>query len=137
MINFNFWQKWLLAVGVFLAIMGFTLAFFNQSQFMALAVNDPIDRVFWAAESVPENAIQSQSWMTGVLGATVSGWGITIAFLATYPFKKREAWVWICLVISMIVWYIADTGLSAYYNVTFNVILNTVLLILVGLPLVV
>lgn len=133
--SFFFWQKWLLSVGVLLVTMGIILTFFSQSRFMALIINDQIDQAFWAAERVPENAVLFQSWITGVLGATVSGWGSMIVFLALFPFKNRESWAWKCLAISMMIWYIGDTAISAYYHVTSNVMLNTILLLIVGLPL--
>lgn len=133
--NFNFWQKWLLIVGIYLAVFGLILSFFNQTQLMDFAFNNQIDPVFWQAERIPENAVSFQNWIYGVLGATVSGWGIFMAFLAYYPFKAREKWAWNCIATGVAIWFIADTAISAFYQVTFNVVFNTVLLLLVGIPL--
>ena len=133
--NFNFWQKWLFIVGIYLAVFGLVLAFFNQTQLMDSAFNNQINPAFWNDEGIPENTVLFQSWIYGVLGATVSGWGIFIAFLAYYPFKAHEKWAWNCIAVGIATWFIADTAISVFYQVTFNVMFNTVLLLLVGIPL--
>lgn len=135
MCNFNFWQKWLFFVGIYLAVFGLVLAFFNQTYVMDFVFNNQINSVFWSANAVPENIIPFQSWVYGVLGATVAGWGIFIAFLAYYPFKAREKWAWNCIAAGISIWFIFDTSISAFYDVTFNVVFNVVLLIFIGLPL--
>lgn len=134
--NFNFWQKWLLFVGIYLTMFGLVLAFFNQSSILDFLFNNNINPVFWAGISIPENTVPFQSWIYGVLGATVSGWGIFIAFLAYYPFKAREKWAWNCLALGIGVWFISDTAISAYYHVTFNVVFNAILVLLLGIPLI-
>ncbi|GBE57691.1 hypothetical protein BMS3Abin01_00612 [bacterium BMS3Abin01] len=132
---FNFWQKWLLAVGIYLVAFGLVLAFFNQSRLMDVIFNQQIDPVFWGGNSIPENAADFQAWIYGVLGATVAGWGVFLAFLAHYPFRAREKWAWNCIAIGIGGWFVVDTAISAYYHVTFNVAFNAALLLLVGLPL--
>lgn len=135
MCNFNFWQKWLFFVGIYLAMFGLMLAFFNQTYVMDFVFNNQINSVFWSASAIPENIFPFQSWVYGVLGATVAGWGIFIAFLAYYPFKAREKWAWNCIAAGISIWFISDTSISAFYDVTFNVVFNVVLLIFIGLPL--
>jgi len=133
--HFNFWQKWLLFVSLYLVLFGLVLAFFGQSPLMDFIFNNQIDPVFWPEGAVPENAATFQAWIYGVLGTTVIGWGIFMAFLAQYPFKAREKWAWNCFAVGVAVWYIADTAISARYQVTFNVLFNTILFVLLGLPL--
>ena len=135
MCNFKFWQKWLFFVGIYLAVSGLVLAFFNQTYVMDFVFNNQINSVFWSANAMPENISPFQSWVYGVLGATVAGWGIFIAFLAYYPFKAREKWAWNCIAAGISIWFISDTSISAFYDVTFNVVFNVVLLIFIGLPL--
>ena len=133
--NFNFWQKWLLLVGIYLAVFGLVLALFNQTYVMDLIFNNQISPVFWPIKDIPEGVVPFQSWIYGVLGATVSGWGVFIAFLAHYPFKAREKWAWHCIASGIAIWFIFDTVISAYYQVMFNIIFNTILLFFIGLPL--
>jgi hypothetical protein len=133
--HFNFWQKWLLIVSLYLVIFGLVLAFFNQSQLMDLVFNNQIDPAFWPGGNIPENAALFQAWVYGVLGATVSGWGILMAFVVGYPFKARQKWAWNCLAAALTIWFIADTAISAYFQVIFNVVFNTALFLLIGIPL--
>jgi hypothetical protein len=134
--RFNFWQKWLLFAGVYLVVFGLYLTFFSQSKLMNFLFNRQIDPVFWTIVELPEEILKFQGWIYGVLGAVIAGWGTMIAFWAYYPFKTRERWAWNGLVWAIGIWYCADTAISALYGVSFNVLFNTVLLFLLGMPLV-
>ncbi len=134
--QFNFWQKWLLVVGIYLAVFGLYLTFFSQSGLMDFLFNRHIDPNFWQGTELPENAEKFQGWIYGVLGAVITGWGTLIAFWAHYPFKTRERWAWNGLALATILWYCADTAISAMYGVGFNVVFNTVMFFLLATPLV-
>lgn len=134
--KFIFWQKWLLFVGVYLVAFGLYLTFFNQSSLMNFLFNRQIDPIFWTAEALPENILNFQGWIYGVLGAVIAGWGTLIAFWAYYPFKTREKWAWNGLALGTGIWYCADTIISAVYGVSFNVVFNTGVLFLLAAPLV-
>ncbi len=95
--NFSFWQKWLLIVSIYLVVFGLVLAFFSQTQLMDFVFNNQINPVFWHDEGIPKDTVPFQAWIYGVLGATVSGWGVLMVFLVHYPFKAREKWAWNCI----------------------------------------
>jgi hypothetical protein len=40
------------------------------------------------------------------------------------------------LVVGTLVWYLPDTGLSLYFGVTFNAVVNTIFLAIIALPLI-
>ena len=133
--QFNFWQKWLLFVGIYLVFFGLFLTFFSQSGLMNFLFNQHIDPTFWTTSELPDNAFKFQGWIYGVLGAVVAGWGTLIAFWAHYPFKTLERWAWNGLALGTVIWYIPDTAISAMYGVTFNVVFNTLLFLILVLPL--
>lgn len=135
MTNFNFWRKWLLFVGVYLAFFGLFLTCFSQSKVMDYLFNQHIDPLFWGSAPLPQSAEAFQGWIYGVLGAVVAGWGTLIAFWAAYPFKSRQRWAWNGLTAAVAIWYIADTAISAQYGISFNVVFNTVVLLLLATPL--
>lgn len=137
MTRFLFWQRWLVGVGLVLTAFGLVLAVFSQSPIMDLAFNQRIDPVFWPGGEIPEEAHRFQGFIYGVLGSTVSGWGVMIAFLAAYPIRRRQRWAWNCLALGMGLWYVVDTAFSASYQAFFNVGFNTLLLGLVMVPLIV
>ena len=134
MSKFSFWQRWLLVVGLVIAAFGLVMAFLNGTAVFEL-FNRQIDPVFWGAGDMPEAAARFRQWAYGAWGATVAGWGIFVVFIAHYPFRHRERWTWNCLIAGLLVWYLADTAISLYFKVYFNAAFNTLLLILVTLPL--
>ena len=103
---------------------------------MDIIFNDNIDSYFWVEHQLPENAMKFQGWVYGVLGAVIAGWGTMIAFWAYYPFKTRERWAWNGMALATAIWYVADTAISAIYGVLFNIVFNTMMLILLITPLV-
>ena len=103
---------------------------------MNFLFNSQIDPNFWASSEISENALKFQGWIYGVLGAVIAGWGTLIAFWAHYPFKSRERWAWNGLAVGTGIWYCADTVISAIYGVTFNIVFNTIMLVLLATPLV-
>jgi hypothetical protein len=132
--TFSFWQRWLLVVGFILILFGVVMALFNGTVVFAL-FNSQIDPVFWGAAGIPGDAARFQQWIYGVLGATVAGWGVFLAFIAHYPFKAKEKWSRNCVAAGLLLWYVLDTAISLYFGVFFNAIFNAVLLVLGILPL--
>jgi hypothetical protein len=134
--NFGFWQKWLFGFGIYVIVFGLMMAFFSQSRLMDIVFNDQINPTFWDSMGPSAAALEFQAFIYGVLGATMAGWGIFIAFIAHHPFKAKELWAWNCIATGMIVWFVVDTFVSIRFGVGFNVIVNTIFLLLVLLPLI-
>ncbi|MDQ7785229.1 MAG: hypothetical protein RDU20_20250 [Desulfomonilaceae bacterium] len=133
--SFNFWRKWLVGVGICVAVFGMVLALFPHSRVMDILFNNQIDPVFWEGGRLPSEVLAFQAWIYGVLGATISGWGIFMIFVAQYPFRAREGWAWNCFAVAAAAWFVLDTALSALHGVFFNVGFNTILLLLIAIPL--
>ena len=133
--NFSFWQRWLVVVGIAIAVFGILLAVLSGTPLFDL-FNRQIDPAFWGADAVGDSARRFQQWIYGAWGATVAGWGIFVAFIASYPFAKKERWAWNCMVLGLLTWFVLDTILSLFYRVYFNVALNAGLLVLTMLPVV-
>ena len=133
--DFLFWQRWLIAVAVLIAVFGVSIALLNETELFDL-FSDQINPVFWDTKSVDTNAHDFQHWVYGVLGATVAGWGVFLAFVAHYPFKRKEPWAWNCVAAGMAVWFVVDSYISLSVGNYFNELaVNVPLLVLVMLPL--
>jgi hypothetical protein len=132
---FDFWKRWLLVLGAVMVVFGLLLAFFNQSAIFDALFNSQINPAFWQSTTVPELAWDFQRWAYGVLGATVAGWGVFLAFLAYYPFAKKEKWVWNCIASGLMVWFVSDTAISLAFGVVFNAFFNLALFVAGVLPL--
>ena len=111
------------------------MALFNRTPLFDV-FNQQIDQAFWDSGQVPVGVTDFQGWIYGVWGATVAGWGIFLSFVAYFPFKQREKWASSCLVVGLGVWFVLDTAISWNYGVVFNVLFNTVVLFIIGIPLV-
>lgn len=136
MSSFGFWQKWLVGFGLYVVAFGLSFAVFGQSRLMDIVFNNQIDPAFWGVAEPTATAREFQAFVYGVLGATMAGWGVFIAFIAHYAFKAKEPWAWNCIATGMIVWFVVDQFVSLRYGVGFNVALNTAFLLFVTLPLV-
>ena len=132
--TFMFWQRWLLIVGILVAVFGLVMAILNGTSVFNL-FNDQINPVFWGREDLPHASLVFQRWVYGAWGATVSGWGVFLGFIARFPYRKREKWARNCIVAGLGIWFLVDTAISVYYRVYFNAIFNSVLALLVILPL--
>ncbi len=134
--NFYFWQKFLLIVSGVLILMGLFIALFNQSTLFNILFNENITTSFFNNDNMPSNFVQFQSWIYGVLGATILGWGIVIFSITKNAFREKQRWAWNCITIGICAWYIVDTSISIYFKVIFNAVFNTILFLAVLIPLV-
>jgi hypothetical protein len=135
MANYRFWRYWLLAVSAFIVTFGLIMAVLNATIVFSF-FNAQINPVFWGLNPVPMPAQAFQAWVYGAWGATVMGWGITMVFVAWFPFGLRQRWAWFCVLVSVVFWYLLDTGVSLWFGVIINVLLNSIILVLVLIPLV-
>lgn len=133
--NFNFWQKWLLAAsvliilsGILITFSGFTGVFDLFAQMIAPAFGENFPDSSYVADF--------QKFVYAVIGSTMAGWGVFVAFVTHFPFQKREKWAWTCLFLGSLLWFVLDTSFSVYYQVYANAALNTSFFILLQLPLV-
>lgn len=133
--RFTFWQRWLVAAGVVITAFGAFIVFFSQTGLFEAVFDNQIDPVFWD-DDLPPGVADFQRWVYGVLGATVAGWGVFIAFIAQHPFRRRERWAWTCLLAGMLVWFALDSFISLTSGVYFNALaVNVPLLLVVLVPL--
>ena len=129
--RFGFWQKWLLVSGVVFVVMGLSLAVISL-----VGVDlGYINTAFWEAEAVPPGVKAFQTWIYGVYSALALAFGLSIVFVASNAFKRREKWAWSCLVICIPAWFAVDTFFSVQAGVYTNAFNNVVLFVLLMLPL--
>jgi hypothetical protein len=127
-------QRWLLALGAIIIVFGMALAFLYSTPLFDV-FRTQIDPVFWGARELTGGTLLFQQWIYGVLGATMAGWGVCIAFIATVPFKRKEKWAWNCLAIAVSLWFVVDTFLSWRFGALFNAAFNTLIFLAAMTPL--
>jgi hypothetical protein len=82
-----------------------------------------------------DGEVEYVRFVTGVLGAVLAGWGVLIVFLLAGPVRRCDPWAWEALVVSLFVWYVADSAMSLWTGFWENAVLNSGigLLFIVGL----
>lgn len=130
----KFWFGWLKIAAVCCTFFGIFMVFFNQTPAFNF-LNKHINRIFYSGHTSIHEFLPFQGWLLSVLGATMTGWGISILFLIYYPLQKKEPWAWNAIMISMIVWFSLDTFMSAKYGALFNVVINIIFMLQFVAPL--
>lgn len=113
---------------------GIILVLFSQlvnSYFL----NAKIDKVFFNDLIIDKNLDSLKNWYTGVTGAVMMGWGFAMLYVVNYPLRKKELWAWRSMFYPVLAWYILDSGISAYYGVLINVVINTIFFLQIMAPL--
>jgi hypothetical protein len=128
----QFWMTWLRMASLLVIAFGLALALLQGSSALNL-LNAQIDPNFWSAP-VEGVTLAFQRWIYGAWGATVAGWGVLVYFVVQHAWQQ-ERWIWNGLAASLLLWYLLDTWISLKYGVTFNAVLNTVFLLVLGTPL--
>jgi hypothetical protein len=128
--RFLFWQKWLFYSSLLFALFGLVLAFYGNNPLF-----EPYHRmlasIFFQQESLPANTRLLYTFVMGPMGATIAVTYILLAYIALYPFRRREKWARNAIVVGFSVWFITDAVVSIYYGVYFQAL---VLHLLISVP---
>ena len=133
--SFNFWQKWLFVTSIIMLVFGVALALANGSPLFGWLMGG-INAAFWTDAAPTPVMLAYQLWVVGLLGTVMACWGLTVAFIAWYPFRRLERWSWTCLAAGVGLWFVLDESLSLFYRVYFNAIFNLGFLVMLVLPLI-
>jgi hypothetical protein len=130
----KFWLGWLKVTMILMITGGIILVLFSQlvnSYFL----NAKIDKVFFNDLIFDENLDSLKNWYTGVTGAVMMGWGFAMLYVVNHPLRRKELWAWRSMFYPVLAWYILDSGISAYYGVVINMVINTVFFLQIMAPL--
>ncbi len=133
--TYEAWRRWLVAVGVAVAAFGLAMAALAGTPAFA-PIAGIVDQAFWSPAGPDHAAASFQAWALGVWGATLAGWGVTVAWLAFEALRRHERWAWRAMALGAATWFILDTGRSAVHGVWANVAINVVLGAAIACPLV-
>jgi len=116
--NAKLYRNWLIIVSLAIILTGIIIAFLVEPG------------------TLPVEQRLTSKWILGLLGATMMGWAATILLVARYAFDRKLPELLRILLVGLVVWYVPDTLISAYFSAYFNVAINTVILIAALIPLV-
>ena len=113
---------WISLVGLIGALFGIFYAFFGLESL-------PVYQRF-----VPDAVYTS--WSNGLYGSTFIGFSVLLFFVGRYAFQNNNKILMKALLYGVVSWLIVEAFFSFYYGVYVNVVVDVVLVIFLGLPLV-
>jgi hypothetical protein len=131
----KFWQNWLSAWAVFVALFGLVLAG------GAFAATDGLTQMLFTlfGNPLPTDIDQHHRFAIGLMGAVTMGWGLTYwgAFKALFALEPvKAAPIWRYTLFAALVWYGVDSTISIATGFWMNAVSNTIVIALLLIPLV-
>jgi len=134
--SFLFWQKWLFYTSIFYALFGVVFAVYGNNIFFQ-PYNNMLAKIFWNTSQIPEEIEPFRAFIWGPLGGTIACCYIFLAYIAYYPFKRKEIWARNAIIVAFGAWIILDSTLCAIYKVYPQIyIINLFSFITKALPLI-
>ena len=121
-------------VAIAIIIFGGVIALLSWSPVFSI-FNSLVNGTFWPLAAPDPGTQKFMLWVYGMLGATMVGWGVFLAYVVRHPFASRERWARDCIAIGVAAWFLIDTAISLWMQAYFNVAINVLLAFFVGLPL--
>jgi len=99
--------------------------------------NKALAHIFWMSNTIPMDIEPFKAFIWGPLGGTIACCYILLAFIAQYPFRKKELWARNAIIAAFGVWVALDSTICIYYGVYFQVfIINAFSIMIKALPLI-
>lgn len=131
----NFWKKYLLTLSYLIIGIGVYVAFF-KSTILYRPFNNIVDPVFWPEGIQQQNTIQYKYFVYSLLGSCMIVWGLFLHFIIKNAYNSRQKWIWQCILITTIAWFLIDETYSIIYKVYYNAIFNLILLTIVAFSII-
>lgn len=134
--SFLFWQRWLFYTSLLFALFGIVFAVYGNNP-LFLPYNRALAQIFWQSSEVPAEVAPFRAFIWGPLGGTIACCYLLLAYIARYPFRRKERWARNAVIVAFGTWIILDSVVSIYYGVYFQVyIINAFSFLVKALPLI-
>lgn len=120
--SFVFWQRWLFYSSCVFALFGVVFAIYGDNPLFA-PYNQALASLFWHTRDFSPEVKPFRAFIWGPLGGTIACCYVLLAFIARYPFKRKETWARNAIMIAFGSWIILDSAVSIYYGANFQVYL--------------
>ena len=134
--SFIFWQRWLFFSSISFAIFGIVFAVYGNNPFFA-PYNKALAHIFWSSENIPAVVEPFRAFIWGPLGGTIACCYILVAFIAWFPFQRKERWARNAIMVAFGVWVLLDSSVCIYYDAFFQIfIINIFSILQKALPII-
>ena len=136
MSRFYFWQQWLFYSSLLFALAGILFGIYGNNP-LFIYYNRVLAEIFWNAENIPGSTEPFRAFIWAPLGGTIACCYILLAYIARYPFARKEPWSWYAIAIAFGVWIVIDSAACIINKVYFQLfVINAFSLIVKALPLI-
>ena len=133
--TFIFWQRWLFFSSLGFALFGITFSLYGNNPLFQ-PYNKAVAELFFQSQHFPEKTETFRTFIWAPLGGTIACCYILLAFIAWYPFKRKETWARNAIIVAFGTWILLDTSVSIYYGAYFQAfIINGFSFLQKGLPI--
>lgn len=127
---FQFWWQWLYYSSLLFAVSGLILALYGNNPLFA-PYHRMLASIFFNQDTFPEGTQALYVFILGPMGATIAGIYLLLAYIARYPFRRKEKWARNAIVVSFSIWFITDAIVAITYGVLIH---SLVIHLLVSVP---
>ena len=133
--RFVFWQRWLFISSILFALFGVVFAFFGDNPLFH-PYTELLARSFFDSDEFPQKAEVFREFVYGPVGGCITCCYILLAYIAWYPFQRREKWAWWAIAFAFGAWVILDSQAAIRHGVYAQVyIINVFSILIKALPL--
>jgi hypothetical protein len=134
--SFIFWQRWLFYSSLLFIVFGVAFAFYGRNPIF-LPYNNALAQIFGFGKSMPDSIEPFRAFIWGPIGATIACCYILLAFIAWYPFQRKERWARNAIIVAFGVWVIIDSIVCIKFGVYFQIyLINGFSILIKSLPLI-
>lgn len=134
--SFIFWQRWLYYSSLLFALFGIVFAVYGNNPFF-MPYNKALAHIFWMSDNIPVEIVPFKAFIWGPLGGTIACCYILLAFIAWFPFRRKERWARNAIIVAFGVWVVLDSAICLYYGVYFQIyIINAFSILVKALPII-
>jgi len=134
--SFIFWQRWLFYSSLIFALFGIVFAVYGNNPFF-MPYNNALAHIFGFGDSIPAEVAPFKAFIWGPLGGTIACCYILLAFIAYFPFRRKERWARNAIIVAFGIWVILDSAVCLRYGVYFQIyIINAFSILVKALPII-
>ena len=134
--TFLFWQKWLFYSSLLFALFGVVFAVYGANPFFE-PYDNALAQVFWNTSQIPDHIKPFKAFIWAPIGATITCCYILLAYIAWYPFKKKEPWARNAIIVAFGIWAIIDSSACLFFGVYFQAyLINLFSIVIKALPII-
>ena len=134
--QFFFWQQWLFWSSILFALFGIIYAIYENNPLFH-PYNESLAQIFYNKTDLPDNVKPIFAFNCGPMGGTIACCYLLLAFIAKYPFRKKEIWARNAIMVAFGTWVLLDSANCIYYGVYFQIyIINAFSIMVKALPII-